>query len=382
MDGSVIGLFENKDLMMSAPRDKPILFTPIQIGSVTVPNRFVRSATHEFMAEKDGRTTERHVSLFRKLAEGEVGLIITGHAYVNSNGIASPHQTGIHDDRLIETLRPIPAGVHAFASKIFLQIAHSGRQTKERLTGGPPISPSAVYDPVFKLTPREMTPEEIRGMINDFVQAARRAKEAGFDGVQIHGAHGYLLSSFLSPHTNRRTDEWGGSVENRSRIVVEIVRGIRTLLGRSFPVIIKINSTDFLPAGLNLDDAVKIALILESEGLDAVEVSGGMSEAGRGSVWMGLRAEEDEGYFVESASKFKASLAIPVFGLGGNRTFAVMERFVLEGRVDLISLSRPLIREFDLIRKFRLGLADKSSCISCNRCFNPRGLACGDLKSS
>jgi 2,4-dienoyl-CoA reductase-like NADH-dependent reductase (Old Yellow Enzyme family) len=365
--------------MMSSFRDASALFTPIPIGSITVPNRFVRSATHEFMAGEAGQTTERHIELFRKLAEGEVGLIITGHAYVNPNGIASPHQTGIHDDQVIETLRPIPQAVHAFAAKIFLQIAHSGRQTKERLAGGTPISPSAVYDPVFKVTPREMTPEEIRGMINDFIQAARRAKEAGFDGVQVHGAHGYLLSSFLSPHTNRREDEWGGSVENRARIVLEIVRGIRALLGRSFPVIIKINSTDFLPAGLSLDNAIETARILQGEGLDGVEVSGGMSEAGRGSVWTDLRAEADEGYFVESASKFKAALTIPVFGLGGNRTFAVMERFVKEGRVDLISLSRPLVREPGLIRQFRLGLADKSSCISCNKCFNPRGLACGDL---
>jgi 2,4-dienoyl-CoA reductase-like NADH-dependent reductase (Old Yellow Enzyme family) len=261
-------------------------------------------------------------------------------------------------------------------------MAHSGRQTKERLTGGTPISPSAVYDPVFKVTPREMTPEEILGIINDFIQAARRAKEAGFDGVQVHAAHGYLLSSFLSPHTNRRTDEWGGSVGNRARIVLEIFRGIRALLGRSFPVFIKINSTDFLPNGLSLDDAVETTRILQGEGLGAVEVSGGMSEAGRGSVWTGLRAEVDEGYFVESASKFKAALTIPVFGLGGNRTFTVMERFIQEGRVDLISLSRPLVREPDLIRKFRLGLADQSGCISCNKCFNPRGLACGDLKSS
>ena len=367
---------------MSSSRETSVLFTPIPIGSVTVPNRFVRSATHEFMAGDGGRTTERHIELFRKLAEGEVGLIITGHAYVHPNGIASPHQTGIHDDRLIETLQSIPQAVHAFSSKIFLQIAHSGRQTKERLTDGTPISPSAVYDPVFKVTPREMTPEEIRGMINDFIQAARRAKEAGFDGVQVHGAHGYLLSSFLSPHTNRRGDAWGGSIENRVRIVVEIVRGIRVLLGRLFPVILKINSTDFLPAGLTLEDAVETARILQGEGLDAIEVSGGMSEAGRGSVWTGLRPEEDEGYFVENASKFKTALTIPVFGLGGNRTFAVMERFVREGRVDLISLSRPLVREPDLIRNFRLGLAAHSNCISCNKCFNPRGLACGDLKSS
>ncbi|MCX6565432.1 MAG: NADH:flavin oxidoreductase [Candidatus Aminicenantes bacterium] len=365
---------------MSVPNAPSVLFTPMNIGSVTVPNRFVRSATHEFMAEEDGRMTKRHLELFGGLAEGEVGLIISGHAYVNRRGIASPGQTGIYDDRLVEHMRGIPEAVHRTPAKIFLQIAHAGRQTKERLIGGTPVAPSAVPDPVFKVVPREMTPEEIRGLIRDFVQAARRALEAGFDGVQIHAAHGYLLSSFLSPHTNRRTDEWGGTAENRARVVVEILRGIRDALGRAFPVIIKINSTDFLPTGLTLAEAIAAARILEPLGLDAVEVSGGMTESGRGSVWPGLRTEDEEGYFVGPASEFKAALKIPVIGLGGNRTFSVMERFVREGRVDFISLSRPFVREPDLVRRFRLGLSTRSGCVSCNKCFNPRGLACGDLK--
>jgi 2,4-dienoyl-CoA reductase-like NADH-dependent reductase (Old Yellow Enzyme family) len=365
--------------ILSETRIQSILFTPVQIGSLTVANRFVRSATHEFMAEDDGTTTARHVRVYRGLAEGEVGLIITGHAYVNPNGIASPKQTAIFADRFIETLRPIPAAVHATASKIFLQLAHAGRQTKERMIGGTPIAPSAVPDPVFKLTPREMTGAEIRGIISDFVQAARRAAAAGFDGVQIHAAHGYLLSGFISPHTNRRTDEWGGSLSNRARILVEILRGIRSALGRAFPVALKLNSTDFLPGGIVVEDSVAIAKALEDEGLDGVEVSGGMSEAGRGSVWPGLRTEDEEGYFIGNAAEFKAALRIPVFGLGGNRTFAVMERVVAEGRADLLSLSRPLIRDPFLVRKFRLGETGKSECISCNKCFNPRGISCGDL---
>ncbi|MHB8054107.1 MAG: NADH:flavin oxidoreductase [Candidatus Aminicenantales bacterium] len=364
---------------MPENRETSILFTPKNIGSIVIPNRFVRSATHEFMAGDDGRATGRQVELFRNLAEGEVGLIITGHAYVARLGVASPHQTGIDDDRRVEDLRKIPEAVHRTPSRIFLQIAHAGRQTKERLCGGTPVSPSAVFDPVFKVTPRELAPDEIRDLIRDFVLAAARAREAGFDGVQLHVAHGYLLSGFLSPHTNRRTDEWGGPLENRVRIIVEILRGIRGRLGRAYPVIMKINATDFLPNGLIPAEAIAAARILEAEDLDAVEVSGGTSEAGRGSVWTGLRAENEEGYFVEYAAEFKAALKIPVFALGGNRTFSVMERFVRDGRADFISLSRPLVREPDLVRRFRLGLQAKSACISCNKCFNPRGLACGDL---
>jgi len=364
---------------MPETREKSILFTPKAVGSIVVPNRFVRSATHESMAGDNGRVTGRQIELFRKLADGEVGLIITGHAYVARLGIASPHQTGVDDDRLVEDLRKIPEVVHRTPSRIFLQIAHAGRQTKKRLCGGTPVSPSAVPDPVFKVTPRELTPDEIREVISDFVRAAGRAREAGFDGIQLHAAHGYLLSSFLSPHTNRRTDAWGGPLENRVRVVVEILRGIRGRLGRAFPIIMKINATDFLPNGLIPAEAIAAAAIFETEGLDGVEVSGGMTEAGRGSASTGLRGEDEEGYFVGYAADFKAALKIPVFGLGGNRTFAVMERFVRDGRADFISLSRPLVREPDLVRRFRLGLQDKSACVSCNKCFNPRGLACGDL---
>jgi 2,4-dienoyl-CoA reductase-like NADH-dependent reductase (Old Yellow Enzyme family) len=365
---------------MPENRENSILFNPIKIGAVQIPNRFVRSATHDFMAEEDGTATERQVQLFKRLAEGEVGLIITGHVYVNPNGKASPRQAGISEDRFIEGLRRIPEAVHAFPSKIFIQLAHAGRQTKEKYCGCTPLAPSAVYEPTLKITPKEMTPKEILGIIDDFVQAGRRAKEAGFDGAQLHVAHGYLLSSFISPYTNRRADEWGGSTANRLRIVIEIVRGIRRMLGKEFPLVAKLNSTDFLPTGLELEESIEIAKILEGEGIDGIEVSGGMSEAGKGSMWQGLRSEEEEGYFVESASKFKKAVRVPIFGLGGNRTFAVMERIVSDGKADLVSLSRPLIREPYLIKKFRTGQTDKSECISCNKCLNPRGIACAELR--
>jgi 2,4-dienoyl-CoA reductase-like NADH-dependent reductase (Old Yellow Enzyme family) len=363
-------------------QEHSVLLAPIKVGGLEIPNRFVRSATHEFMAEEDGTVTDRLGELYRRLAEGEVGLIITGHAYVNPNGKASPKQTGIYDDRFVEGLRKITAAVRPFPTRIFLQIAHAGRQTKEKLCGCTPIAPSAVHEPTVKTTLREMSDADIRVTIRDFVQAGRRAKEAGFHGAQLHIAHGYLLSSFISPHTNRRTDEWGGSTAGRVRIVVEIVRGIKRIAGPNFPLIAKLNSTDFLPTGLHLEDSIEIARILESEGIDGIEVSGGMAEAGQGSVWKGLRAEEEEGYFVDNAAAVKRAVRIPVFGLGGNRTFAVMEKFIREGKVDLISLSRPFIREPYLVKKFRAGLIRKSECISCNKCFNLRGISCAELRNS
>jgi len=367
---------------MRENREKSVLFTSIDIGSVRISNRFVRSATHDFMAADDGTATERQVQLFRNLAEGEVGLIITGHIYVNPNGKASPRQAGISEDRFIEGLRRITEAVHAFPTKIFAQLAHAGRQTKEKICGCTPLAPSAVFEPLFKLTPKEMTKQEIVGIVSDFIQAARRAREAGFDGAQLHAAHGYLLSSFLSPHTNRRTDEWGGSTANRLRIVVEIVRGIRADLGRTFALIIKLNATDYMPAGLQLGESIEMAGVLEREGINGIEVSGGMSEAGIGSMWKGLRSEDEEGYFVESAWKFKQAVHVPIFGLGGNRAFRAMEKIVREGRADLISLSRPLIRDPYLIKKFLRGEIDKSECTSCNKCLNPRGIRCSELKKA
>jgi len=356
-----------------------ILFTPVRIGPLTVPNRFVRSATHDYMADDEGHVTDANVALYARLAEGEVGLIITGHANVQPLGKASPRQTAVFDDRFVDGLARIPAAVHRHASKVFLQIAHAGRQTKPRDCGGVPVSPSAVYDPVTKVMPRELSAGEIGGLVADFVAAAVRAKRAGFDGVQLHAAHGYLLSSFLSPHTNRRTDAWGGPVENRARVLLDVSLGVKAACGGDFPAIVKLNSTDFLENGLTLDDAVRIARLLEEAGIDGIEVSGGMAEAGRGSVWPGLRSEDEEGYFVANAARIKAAVGVPIFGLGGIRTMAAAERIVAEGRADLVSLSRPLIRDPFLVKHFREGRISRSGCVSCNKCFDPRGIRCAEL---
>jgi len=359
-----------------------VLFSPIKIGLVEIPNRFVRSATHDFMAHRDGSITERQVLLYKHLAKGEVGLIITGHVYVNPQGKASPYQTGVDEDKAIKGLKKITEVVHVYPSRIFLQLSHAGRQTKPKLCQGTPLAPSAVYEPIFKVMPKEMSSEEIHQVIEDFITASKRAKQAEFDGVQLHVAHGYLLSSFISPHTNRRQDKWGGTLANRLQIVVEIIKGIKGSLGPEFPLIVKLNSQDFLPKGLKLEESVKIAIELEKEGIDGIEVSGGTAESGQGSVWKGLRSEDQEGYFVQNAARIKSAVTIPVFGLGGIRSFSMMEKFINQGKVDLISMSRPFIRAPYLVKKFHEGKIKKSECISCNKCFNLRGISCAELKKS
>ena len=227
-----------------------------------------------------------------------------------------------------------------------------------------------------------MTAGDIRDVRTAFMEGARRAGKAGFDGVQLHIAHGYLLSGFISPHTNRRTDDYGGSPENRYRLIAEIIQGIRDVCGPDFPQIVKLNSTDFIKGGLEIADSLLIAEWLERDGIAGIEVSGGMAEAGKGSVWKGLRSEEDEGYFMDNAVRIKEAVGIPVFGLGGFRTFSVMEDAIREGRADLVSMSRPFIREPHLVKKHRQGLIKKAACISCNLCFNPRGISCGALKKT
>lgn len=359
---------------------KSVLFTPVKIGQLEIPNRFVRSATHDFMAARDGSVTDRQVTLFEQLAQGGVGLIITGHTYISPDGIASPYQTGVYKDELVDGLSRIAKAVHKHPTRVFLQISHAGRQTTPKICGCTPLAPSAVYEPTYKVMPKAMSRKEIHKVIDDFIQATRRARQSDFDGVQLHIAHGYLLNSFISPHTNRRSDEWGGSLSNRLRIITKIIEGIREELGEDFPLIVKLNSSDFLPDGLILEESIEIAQTLEEKGVDGIEVSGGMAEAGKGSVWKGLRKEDKEGYFVNNASKIKAAVSIPVFGLGGIRTFAVMERFISEGKADLVSMSRPFIREPFLVHKFHNGEIRRSECISCNRCFNLRGISCADLK--
>ena len=226
-----------------------------------------------------------------------------------------------------------------------------------------------------------MTVKDIEAVVSQFIQASLRAKQAGFDGVQLHVAHGYLLSSFISPFTNKRSDKYGGSLTNRARIVLTIVKGIKESVGAQFPLIVKLNATDSLPGGLTVKESIQLGTLLEKSGVNGIEVSGGMAESGEGSVWKGLRSEQEEGYFVDYAAKIKKAVRIPVFGLGGIRTFSNMENTISEGRADMISMSRPFIRQPFLVREFRLGRFAKSACISCNKCFNPRGISCGDLKS-
>jgi len=360
-----------------------MIFDPITVCNLNLRNRFVRSATHEFMAEEDGTPTFRLGDLYEELAKNEVGLIITGYSYVLPGGQSDNLQQGIYDDRFIEPYRKITERVHRYGSRIVLQIVHGGRQADVSDEYPVPIAPSVVKNGRSSVVPREMTEKEILEMIEAFTMGAVRAKAAGFDGVQLHCAHGFLLSNFISPYTNRRTDRWGGSVENRARIVTEIVRRIKEETGNDFPILVKMNATDgFLPgsskAGLGLDapECVEIAKLLEKAGVCAIEVSGGIGEAGGVTIKTAINSPAKEAYFKNYSKMIKNAVDIPVILVGGIRSLSVMEDLLANGFADLISMSRTFISEPDLVLKLKSGEAKKARCVSCNLCFDPKGIRC------
>lgn len=356
-----------------------ILFEPISISSMNIKNRFVRSATNDYLGNTDGTITDKEFDIYRELAANDVGLIITGHSYVQHPlGRASAAQNAIYDDGFIGGYRRLAGVVHHYGAKLVMQINHAGRQVSAMPAEGLiPVAPSAVTDKSTGITPRELSHEEIRQLIDDFAAAMVRARASGCDGVQIHIAHGYGLSQFLSPHTNRRTDDWGGSIENRTRILKEILLKGRQMTGSEFPVLVKLNSTDGLegPGYLSSDDVIYTARLLEELGVAAIEVSGGIREVKGSMSQPNITRPDQEAYFSAAARSIKSSVSIPVILVGGLRTFTVMESVINNGIADMVALSRPLIREPDLVTGFKNGQA-KAACVSCNACFNPKGIRC------
>ena len=361
-----------------------MIFEPITVCNLNIQNRFVRSATHEWLADDDGRPTSKIGDMYEELAKNEVGLIITGYSYVNPRGKSSDNQQGIYDDSFIEPYQDITSRVHKYKSKIVAQIVHGGRQAKPTPTDPIPIAPSPVTDTSSGITPIEMTEADILETIEDFANAARRAKEAGFDGVQLHCAHGFLLSSFISPYTNQRTDRWGGSIEKRTQIIVDIIKRIRQTTDDDFPIMVKLNATDGFDnksekVGLDMPECVEIAKILEQNGICAIEVSGGISEAGPVMSRPNINKPEKEAYFKQYSKAIKEAVNIPIILVGGVRSKTMMESLISDGYADMISMSRPLIREPDLIMKLKSGESEQVSCVSCNKCFDPSGVKCNYL---
>jgi 2,4-dienoyl-CoA reductase-like NADH-dependent reductase (Old Yellow Enzyme family) len=357
------------------------LFESTSINTMGLKNRFVRSATWEALATEDGMTTEKLITVVAQLARGGVGLIISGHAYVSREGQAGPWQLGVYSDECLPGLSKMVETIHAIGGKIALQLAHAGLAAASRLSGLEPIGPSVVESESGPKG-REMTDADMEAVRKAFAFAALRAQRAGCDAVQLHAAHGYLLSQFLSPFFNRREDAYGGDVEKRSKFVVEILKAIREAVGPVFPVFIKLNSEDFLPGGLTVDDMLQTSAILEETGIDAIEMSGGtflsgrMNASRRGKPGPG----EPEAYYETAARRYKEKIRVPLMLVGGIRTFETAERVVTDGVADYVALCRPFIREPGLVNRWKSGDRKPASCLSDSRCFKPalegRGIYC------
>jgi 2,4-dienoyl-CoA reductase-like NADH-dependent reductase (Old Yellow Enzyme family) len=357
------------------------VFDGIEIAGLTLPNRFVRSATWEGMAAEDGAVTPELTRLMKDLAEGGTGLLITSHAYVRKDGQAGPRQMAIDDDVLLPGLRGMCDAVHGAGAKIFAQLAHAGVNANSTLSGREPLGPTEMQN-ALGTKAREMTEEDIALLAESFADAARRAVRAGFDGVQIHAAHAYCLGEFLSPFYNRRTDSYGGSVENRARALIEIYRAVRKVTGGGYPITAKINSEDFIDGGLTPSMMAETALVMEGEGFDAAEVSGGGGPIARYSSHR-LRSQEPDGevYYQDAARLYKTRVKrMPLMLVGGIRSLETARKIVREGLADMIALSRPLICEPGLVGRWALGDTRRSACVSCERCIKTAvegsGLAC------
>ena len=347
------------------------LFESTEINGMKLANRFVRSATWEGMAGEDGSVTPALIDLMVQLAKGQIGLIISSHAYIKPEGQAGPKQLGVYKDGLINGLKQMTRAVHEQSGRIILQMAHSGCLANPTITGQDPLGPSTV-EGFSKFPCKAMTVQDIKELVEAFGLAAQRAKEAGFDGVQIHSAHGYLMNQFISPLFNKRTDAYGGSVENRYQVLGEVLKKVRSTVGHDFPILVKLNSEDFLEGGLALDDSLVIGTLLQKDGIDAIELSGGTVKSGKLSPSrVGITSEEKEAYFLEAAKVFKQNLEIPLILVGGIRSFLVAERIINQGFADYLSMSRPFIREPGLIKRWMSGELRKATCLSDNQCFGP-----------
>jgi 2,4-dienoyl-CoA reductase-like NADH-dependent reductase (Old Yellow Enzyme family) len=346
------------------------VFDSFILGGTTVKNRFVRSATWEGMATEKGAVVPELIGLTKALAEGGTGLLIASHAYVRKDGQAGPGQLGIHDDALLPGLREMCEVAHRGGALIFAQLAHGGVNSNAALSGFEPLGPTAMENGRDEKV-REMTQQDIALLVESFAAAARRAVEAGFDGVQIHSAHAYCLGEFLSPYYNKRTDRYGGSVENRARALVEVYRAIRETVGKEYPVVGKINADDFIDGGLTPSMMVDTAALMESEGLDAMEVSGGGGPVARySSHRLGEpRTPEEEVYYKDAARLYKSRIKkMPLILVGGIRSLEVSQQILRDGLADMISLSRPLICEPGLVNRWASGDLRRSLCVSCEGC--------------
>jgi 2,4-dienoyl-CoA reductase-like NADH-dependent reductase (Old Yellow Enzyme family) len=333
-----------------------------------LPNRLAKAAMTEGLAAADGQANPRHSRLYRRWAAGGAGLLVTGNVMVDWRWLERPGNVVVEDRSGRAALADWAEAGTAAGNHLWMQISHPGRQCT-RMSSSQPVSASSEGLDLLGLfaRPRALTEAEIADVIQRFATTAAIARETGFTGVQVHSAHGYLLAQFLSPVTNRREDEWGGALENRARLLLEIVRAVRRAVGDDFPVGVKLNSADFQKGGFDLPDCIRVAQWLADERIDLLEVSGGTYEQPRLFGYEG-RAEtaaepqrastrRREAYFLEYAREIRTAFPLPMMVTGGFRSRAAMAEALAGGELDVVGLGRPVCTEPDLPGRLAAGSA-------------------------
>lgn len=316
----------------------PGLFDPVTINGLTLKNRIVMPPMANHVADDAGDVLEKHIHHYAARARATVGLIIVEHAYVDRGGRAGNAQLGIHDDARIPGLRRLADAIRAGGAASGIQINHAGAKTTQAVAGGQPTAPSEVTDPVTGERARAMTADEIRALVDAYADGARRAAEAGFDVIELHGAHGYLLGQFLSPLTNRRTDRYGGDLNGRLTAAREVIRAVRNAVGDGFPLFYRLGADDFTPGGLTAEGGRQAAVQLAEAGIDCIDVSGGLIGTGRDRF-------TDQGFFVPLAEGVKGAVRVPVIGVGNIQDADYADSVVREGRIDLVAIGRALLKD-------------------------------------
>ncbi|MCZ9884705.1 oxidoreductase [Arthrobacter sp. B2a2-09] len=349
------------------------LFAPIFIGGVEIRNRVVMPPMTTRYSTNAGFATSATVAYYQARARGGVGLITVEMAAPEVAGRHRYHELGIYDDKFLPGLETIVKAIHDEGARASIQLGHGGSRARRAVSQVQPIAPSAIPTPVFEIEqelahPEAMTKERIEETIGAFVSAAARAKRAGFDMVELHGAHGYLISQFLSPSENVRTDEFGGSLRNRARFGLRIIEGIKAAVP-GLPVIYRLGAEDFYAEGLHAEDAYAVAEWAVESGADAISVTAGHYRSQPGAEVMIPPMAYKEGIFLDLAAAVKARVKVPVIGVGRLGDPEVAGRAITEGKLDMTAIGRPLLADAEWVNKTMAGKSVRS-CLSCNHCVN------------
>jgi 2,4-dienoyl-CoA reductase-like NADH-dependent reductase (Old Yellow Enzyme family)/thioredoxin reductase len=342
------------------------LFSPFHIRNCVLKNRIVMSALASFLVEDGGAITGKTVEHYRCRAAGGPAMVIMEACAVSPEGVVSSHQARIDDDRFVDGLSKIAAAIKSEGAIPAVQIHHSGRQVPAKVIGRKPYAPSPLPCPTIRGEVEPLTLEGIRDQVTKFGNAAIRARDAGFELLEIHGAHGYLVSQFLSRFSNIRDDEYGGDIAGRTRFAREIVTEIRKCLGADFPLSFKISAQEFLPDGLTVEESVEILKILAAAGIDIVQVSAGNDAT---AEWICQPMFMEKACLADSAGKIRKALDIPVMVVGRINDPETAEEIIRSGKADLVCMGRGLLADPEMPNKARLGQFDEiRTCIACNHC--------------